>query len=268
MIVIVIAGLLVYLALRPSPLARRPTGCVAGPATQGVQLSPSQAAIAAVIAGVANERGMPTRAVAIAYATALQESKLANLHYGTMDSVGVFQQRPSEGWGTAQQIEDPVYAAGRFFAALAQVPHYQRLPIYEAAQDVQHSADGSAYGQYATMGTDMARAFSGALPHAVWCSYGTGVGKPRLAAAKRGLDSDFGRLGGHVNADPLARVAVRDTRQGWAVASWLVAHAATFGITEIRYLTYEWLASSGSGRWRPLKPGPRTPAATTAVVFG
>ena len=77
---------------------------------------------------------MPPRAVAIAYATALQESKLTNLHYGDRDSVGVFQQRPSEGWGTTKQIEDPVYATDRFFEALAAVRGYLRMPIYAAAQ--------------------------------------------------------------------------------------------------------------------------------------
>jgi hypothetical protein len=217
---------------------------------------------------VASRHGLPTRAVAIAYATALQESKLSNLHYGTMDSVGVFQQRPSEGWGTARQIENPVYAASRFFGALVLVPRYRHLPIDQAAQDVQHSADGSAYEQYAGVGTSLARAFTGTQPHAVWCSYGSSVGRPRLAAAKRGLTSAFGHLGGSVTGDPAAVVKVDDSREGWSVAAWLVSNAASYGISDVRYAGYEWQAAKGSGHWKALKSSRRARPATSAVVFG
>jgi hypothetical protein len=259
-----------YLALKSSPqlLQRRPMTCMAGQGSQQLQLSVSQAGIAATIAGVARRDDLPTRAVAIAYATALQESKLANLHYGTMDSVGVFQQRPSQGWGTARQIENPVYATSRFFAALVQVPRYRHLPIDQAAQDVQRSADGSAYEQYAGVGTSLARAFTGTQPHAVWCSYGSPVGRPRLPAAKRSLTSAFGELGGRVTGDPAAIVKVYDSREGWSVASWLVSHAADYGISDVRYAGYEWRAAKGSGQWEAVKPSRRARPATTTVVFG
>jgi hypothetical protein len=267
-VVIIVAVLISYLALKTTQARLRPTGCVAGPAGQAIGLSPSQADIAATIAGVASARSMPTRAVAIAYATAWQESKLTNLDYGTSDSVGVFQQRPSEGWGTARQIENPVYATGRFFQALARVPRYQRLPIAVAAQDVQHSADGSAYGQYATAGTAMAEAFTGLVPHAVWCSYGSPVGEGRLMAARRALTSAFGTLAGTVKADPEVRVDVTGPHQGWAVAAWLVSNAATFGIQTVDYQSYRWMAAS-SGRWKHVSAsrGGR-PAASTVVDFG
>lgn len=268
--IVVLTGLVVgYLALKSSPqVLRRPTTCMAGQGSQQLQLSVSQAGIAATIAGVASRDGLPTRAVAIAYATALQESKLANLHYGTMDSVGVFQQRPSEGWGTASEIENPVYATSRFFAALVQVPRYRHLPIDQAAQDVQHSADGSAYEQYAGVGTSLARAFTGTQPHAVWCSYGSPIGRPRLAAAKRGLATAFGQLGGRVTGDPAAVVKVYDSREGWSVAAWLVSHAADYGISDVRYAGYEWRAAKGPGQWAALKPSRRARPATATVVFG
>jgi hypothetical protein len=263
-----VIGLLAIKLAGKQPPPPRPTECLVGPANQPVQLSVSQAEIAATIAGVASHRGMPVRAVAIAYATALQESKLANLDYGTLDSVGVFQQRPSEGWGTARQIENPVYATGRFFAALAQVPHYRRLPIYQAAQDVQRSADGSAYAQYSEIGTVMARGFTGAQPHEVLCSYGSPVGRARLAAARTALEDAFGRLGGGALAgDPARRVDVNGLRQGWAVAAWLTTHAAQYGITDVRYAGFQWLAS-GSGRWKPVTDRKHRPAPTAAVVFG
>ena len=250
-VVILIVAVVAYLALKPSARVPPPraTLCVAGPDGQGLELTTGQAAIAATIAGVASDRHMPTRAVAIAYATALQESKLTNLHYGDRDSVGVFQQRPSEGWGTTQQIEDPVYATSRFFEALAAVPNYLHLPIYMAAQAVQHSADGTAYAQYADMGSEMATAFTGSEPRGVWCTYGSAPGKARLAAASQSLTSAFGPLSRHVSGDPAETITGLDPQQGWAVASWLAANASEYGITFVRYQGSQWLGFRGAGHW-------------------
>jgi hypothetical protein len=269
LIVVLIVAVLAYLALKPSPkITPRVTACVAGPNGDGLQLSTSQAAIAATIAGVASRQHMPDRAVAIAYATALQESKLANLHYGDLDSVGVFQQRPSEGWGTTKQIEDPVYATTRFFEALAAVPNYLTLPIYQAAQAVQHSADGSAYAQYADMGAEMATAFTGTEPRAVWCTYASSPGKARLGAASWTLAGAFGPLARHASGDPAETITVRDTRQGWAAASWLVSNASEYGITFVRYLGYQWHGFTGAGHWAKMPSGTRAPADPAALVFG
>jgi hypothetical protein len=268
-VILIVAAVIGYLAVgHAPPTLVRPTACVAGPGTQGVELTPGQAGIAATIAGVAARREMPARAVAIAYATALQESDLADLDYGDRDSVGIFQQRPSEGWGTTRQIENPVYATTRFFAALAQVPHYRRLRISKAAQDVQHSADGSAYGQYAATGTDMASAFTGALPHAVWCSYGSPVGKARLKAARKALASAFGPLAARVSSDPQVSVQVASTHEGWAVAAWLVTNAAVYGISDVHYQGYGWTSGSATGHWARLRAGTRVQAAPAVVVFG
>lgn len=263
-LVVILAAGIGYLILRPRP-APRVTACVAG---RGLQLTTGQAAIAATIAGVASRRDLPARAVAIAYATALQESKLANLHYGDLDSVGVFQQRPSEGWGSARQLEDPVYATGRFFDALTAVPNYQRLPIYVAAQDVQHSADGQAYDQYATVGTALATAFTGTDPHAVWCSYADPALKPSLVAAGQAMTSAFGLIAGAARGDGTMSVQAGSAEQGWAVAAWLVSNAATYGITSVRYQGLEWLGFTGPGRWTPQAGQAAPPAATSSVEFG
>lgn len=268
-VVILIVAFIAYLALKPSVQPpQRMTVCVAGPGDRALELSTSQAAIAATIAGVAARRHMPTRAVAIAYATALQESKLANLSYGDLDSVGVFQQRPSQGWGTAKQIENPVYATTRFFEALAAVPSYLHLPIYVAAQAVQHSADGSAYAQYAGMGSELAAAFSGSSPRQVWCTYGSAPGRARLAAASSTLISTFGPLPSHASGDPARTVIVSNSRQGWAVASWLVSNAPQYGITFVRYQGYQWLGFRGAGHWTTEPNAGRVRAAPSAVVFG
>ena len=87
-----------------------------------VTITPEQAANAATIAEVAWDRGLPDRAVVIALATAQQESGLRNVDYGDRDSLGLFQQRPSMGWGTEAQVQDPEYAAGKFLERLVQVP--------------------------------------------------------------------------------------------------------------------------------------------------
>lgn len=267
-VVILVCGL-IYLILRPStpPAPPRTTGCQADSGPLDLQLSPGQAGIAATIAGVASRRALPARAVAIAYATALQESKLANLHYGDRDSVGVFQQRPSEGWGTVQQIEDPVYATDRFFDALTAIPNYLSLPIYAAAQDVQHSADGSAYGEYAAMGTALATAFTGADPHAVWCSYAAAAGKPRLLAASQALTRAFG-LAGTPGSRRTISIQVGQQQQGWAVAAWLVANAGYFGITSVRYGGYQWSGFTGTGRWAAAPASAGAAGATAQVQFG
>src|SRR5215472_18556917 len=86
------------------------SGCLVQGHGFDVPLTSDQAGLAAIIAGVAARRSMPVRAVAIAYAAALQESDLENLTYGDRDSVGLFQQRPSQGWGTRRQLLDPVFA--------------------------------------------------------------------------------------------------------------------------------------------------------------
>jgi hypothetical protein len=185
-VLVVIAGLIYLVVSKRMPLIPPPpTSCTALSGKNELPLSVGQAGIAATIAGVATKRDMPVRAVTIAYAAALQESKLTDLDYGDRDSVGVFQQRPSEGWGSTKQIEDPVYATTRFFEALAAVPNYLHMPLSMAAQAVQHSADGSAYAQYADMGSEMATAFTGSEPRGVWCTYGSAPGSARMAAASQ-----------------------------------------------------------------------------------
>jgi hypothetical protein len=229
------------------------SGCQAAAAHQSVLLDTQQASIAATIAGVAHEQSMPRAAVTIAYATAMQESKLHDLTYGDMDSVGVFQQRPSQGWGPRAKLENPVYATTKFFRALRAVHGYQTMPVYQAAQAVQHSADGSAYIQYERMATEMASAFTGQRGHAVYCwSTAASPRYPDAAAITRGLTSTFGQP-----TAVLARTAQRHTmlmpvarpKLGWSVASWLVTHASAYGVHQVRFAGYQWRAAAGSKGW-------------------
>jgi hypothetical protein len=252
-----------------TPVPQLGTGCLVRAKGFDVPLSADQAGIAATIAGVARDRAMPVRAVTIAYATALQESDLENLPYGDRDSVGVFQQRPSQGWGTRAELLNPVYATTRFFAALAAVPGYQRLPVYRAAQDVQRSADGYAYSQYSTQGAAMAGGFAGWNARSVWCWYGSGVsGRGKLAIAVRGLTTAFGALRAAHFGDPIMTVRVPSHAVGWSVAFWLVTHASSYGLRTVRFSGYQWAAARGQDGWSKAGRSPHWPVAKLTVSFG
>jgi hypothetical protein len=249
-VVVIAAAVGGYVAFqRVAPLLAS-SACEVKTHGQTFRLDTSQAGLAATIAGVARRHALPARAVTIAYAAALQESKLQNLHFGDRDSVGVFQQRPSEGWGTTRQLEDPVYATTRFFQALARVPGYQQLPVYKAAQAVQHSADGTAYIQYQQMADGLARGFTGHDPRSVWCWYRKPAGqRARLTAASQELARAFGQLPTHTSGDPKLTLDVPRNAEGWSVAAWLVSHASRYGLRDVRYGHYEWRAADGGRGW-------------------
>jgi hypothetical protein len=111
---------------------------------------------AQAIARVAHDRGLPERAVVIALATAYQESGLRNLNYGDRDSLGLFQQRPSMGWGTPAQVRTPTYAAGKFLERLVNVPNWQTRPLWESSDLVQRSAFPRAYSRHEALATALA----------------------------------------------------------------------------------------------------------------
>jgi hypothetical protein len=232
------------------------SGCQVKASHAAMALDPEQASVAATIAGVAQRRGLPRRAVVIAYAAGMQESKLHNLGYGDRDSVGVFQQRPSQGWGPARKLRDPVYATTRFFQVLAGIHGYRRMPVYQAAQDVQRSADGYAYIQYQRPAAHLADAFTGAQPHAVWCwSPTASKAAADLADAQHELFKTFGPLGVRLAASPHDSPAllVRPSQPaaGWAVAAWLVTHAYRYHLRDVRYAGFGWHAASGTAGWTP-----------------
>jgi hypothetical protein len=155
----------VALAVAGTGLTRPRSSCAAatvGSATVGgVSVDAGQLANARIIYAVGAALGLPQRAEIVALATAMQESDLQNLPYGTADSLGLFQQRPSEGWGTVAQIMDPVTSARAFYEALVKVGDWQALPVTEAAQAVQRSQFPDAYGQWQPMATQLVATFAG-----------------------------------------------------------------------------------------------------------
>jgi cell wall-associated NlpC family hydrolase len=114
----------------------------------GVRLDAGQLANAWIIYAVGAGLGLPERAEVVAVATALQESALQNLPYGSGNSLGLFQQEPSQGWGTVAQIMNPVYAARAFYQRLEGISDWQSLPVTVAAQDVQRSGQPDAYQRW------------------------------------------------------------------------------------------------------------------------
>jgi hypothetical protein len=144
--VIVVGGFGYWLGQQERAIAADPD-CVSQ-AQHELRLDDEQLANAATIAQVGRELDMPERAVVVALATALQESSLRNLDYGDRDSLGLFQQRPSQGWGSPDEVQDPVYAAGAFYRTLRKVDGWQELRITDAAQRVQRSAFPEAYEKW------------------------------------------------------------------------------------------------------------------------
>jgi hypothetical protein len=172
-------------------LTGAPTECTAQANGERVALQPQQAANAATIGAVASSRRLPERALAIALTTALQESELRNLREGDRDSLGLFQQRPSQGWGTAQHIMDPVYSANEFFDELVKIPGYADLPPAVAAQQVQHSGYPQAYAKRVGAASVLASALSGRVP-SLSCRVAPESGAGSVAAVQAQLTREFG----------------------------------------------------------------------------
>jgi hypothetical protein len=224
-----------------------------------VTLDSVQMANAATISAIGIRRGMPERAVVVALATALQESKLENLDDGDRDSIGLFQQRPSQGWGTVDEIKDPRYAANKFYASLKRVKGWESMRITDAAQKVQRSAYPNAYEKWADEASVLARALTGRETAAVAC---TVTGTPALrgaaatAALTEGLKLDWGkRLASSNLAEQAAglTLGVSDASTGWRYAHWLVSHAEGTGLEWVRFGDLEWHAPDG--KWQPVIAG-------------
>lgn len=130
---------------------------------------------------------VPPRGQVVALATALQESGLRNLAYGDRDSLGLFQQRPSQGWGTAEQVRDPVHASRRFYQALLEVDGWESMTVAQAAQAVQRSAYPDAYAKWEPLATALQKAIARTLPQGG--GDGTSAGRPVADGGCSGEDA-------------------------------------------------------------------------------
>ncbi|MFD8230607.1 heavy metal transporter [Streptomyces sp. NPDC059696] len=270
------------------------------------EFTPEQAVNAATITAVGTARGLPERAVTIALATALQESALRNIRHGDRDSLGLFQQRPSQGWGTPKEIMDPTYSAGEFYDHLVKVPGYTRLPLTVAAQRVQRSGFPQAYAKHEPDAALLAAALTGQSAATLTCE-----GRPAATRAsgpdgvRAALVRDFGRdvlepagaeVGGAPTAAPTASPSAADgtgghtvtlpvtsgtgaaagrspDRRGWQLAHWAVANASELHIARVTYAGREWVAGNTASQWRDGAPkaaagAERDAAAVRIVTMG
>lgn len=233
---------------------------------------------ASTINAVGLARGVPEQARVIALATAWQESRLRNLDHGDRDSVGLFQQRPSQGWGSVAEIMDPVYASGKFYDALLQVPGWQQLPLTEAAQAVQYSAFPDAYAQWEHNARILAAALGGTQPVTLSCRAGavastaaaparppvpgSGAAAPELSTVLAAAQAELGGLSvNSVASDGRAATvtaSLPDTTTavaGRALAAWAVAHATTMRVTDVSVADRMWTDHSWRAAEHPMPDG-------------
>lgn len=172
---------------------------------------------AKIIAATGIQLNIPARGQVIALATALQESALRNLDHGDADSLGLFQQRPSQDWGTRDQILDPVYASKKFYSALKSVSGWESMPLTVAAQKVQKSRTPTAYAKHEPLATALQNAIAPTLGASVDSATGTIANPFNLACATQVDESQYGTIeagrlpAGYqipANAKPAARAAI------------------------------------------------------------
>ena len=264
-IVLVTGGVVLLFELGVGPFPD-PEGCRADVDGVEVDISTTQAENASLIAAIAVRRGLPARAASIALATAFQESKLHNLDYGDADSVGLFQQRPSQGWGTRSQLLDPVYATNAFYDALQKVDGYQDMRITEAAQRVQRSGFPEAYEAHAEDARALASALTGYSPggrfscvvHADPSHHGT-AGKVTRAVTRAYGGLPVHRTGVRQDLTVAVGRSAAGNRLGWSVAQFLVAQAHRLHVTAVSFDGKRWTVGSASSKgWVRSGQTPRT----------
>ncbi|PRY57955.1 hypothetical protein [Glycomyces artemisiae] len=229
-------------ALRPSQ-----TGCYFTTGIGETHLTSEQAANAATISAVGLRDGMDERAVAVAITTAMQESELKNVEYGHDDSLGLFQQRPSMGWGSEEELMDPVYASFKFYEKLRRTDGWEDMTLAEAAQAVQVSAYPDLYEQWEEDATVIAAVFAGGKEGGIGCVKGNA---PEVTADPELLAEAFAyHWGAEVSEVDGTTVVVdpSDAAEGWNRAAWAVARSYDYSITSVAYGGMVWAA--GEDGW-------------------
>jgi hypothetical protein len=214
-------------AVPPQPGDER---CVATVKDRDVELDLDQAHYASIVVGVSVRRGLAARAGSIALATVYQETGIRNLDYGDRDSVGLFQQRPSQGWGTEKQLMDPYYATTKFYNALVRVQRWESRDITEVAQAVQRSAYPDAYADHEPDARVLASALTGQTERALTCLvHDEADGDAKGLASS--LDTTF-RTDARAT-DKVVTVTAKTQRLAWAYAQYAVANASRHGVVRV-----------------------------------
>jgi hypothetical protein len=238
----------------------QPPSCEASANGTTFEVTPEQMANVATIAGISVKRHLPARAATIALATARQESKFTNLDYGDRDSLGLFQQRPSQGWGTPDQVRDPVYATNAFYDVLVKIEGYRSMEITDVAQRVQRSAFPEAYADHEPEGRVFASALTGHSAAALTCRLDSDS-KPGGAAARAPFLAALGREQVSVGTSALpgtaagVRLAVSDRTLAWSLAQWSVASAQRLGVARVYVDGRVWSRADADERWAASSDG-------------
>jgi hypothetical protein len=232
-------------------------------------LTPAQARYAAEIAVIGYGRGLDNQAVTIAIATAVQESKLSNIGYGHADSIGLFQQRPSQGWGSKEEILNPDFAINSFYDALSKID-YDHISVTEAAQEVQKSAYPEAYAAHENLARTFATAYQGGYPKALTCEIGVdgaGLSETLPASAKAAFPKASVTEKTSQTGDSAKSITIDRSILGangseldnltWQAAFWGVSVAKEYGISDVSVSGHRW--TSASSAWEDtendIKPG-------------
>lgn len=224
-------------------------------------LTHEQAINTSIIVGESIRRGLPARAATIALVTAYQESDLRNLEYGDRDSVGLFQQRPSQGWGTVEQIMDPWYSAGKFYEHLVLVPDWETGVINDVAQAVQRSGHPDAYAKHEAKGRAWASALTGFSPATVRC-----IDRSGTTANAAELTQFMAMVWGEtVVANPVEltlQVSTPNENVNWSVAQLAMLRGSIAGVSAVQVAEQSWTNSGNEyATWQPA-----TPAASPVLI--
>ncbi|WP_375430427.1 hypothetical protein [uncultured Friedmanniella sp.] len=212
--------------------------CVATAGESSVVLSLEQAHLTSIIVGLSVRRGLAPRAASIAMATVYQESGIRNLDGGDRDSVGLFQQRPSQGWGTVKQLKDPYYATGAFYDALVKVKGWEDGDITEVAQQVQRSGFPDAYRDHEADGRVLASVLTGRSTAGISC-----LERQDRAGNSDGLVTAMEKTLGtvdHAVDGPTVTVRAGKATLAWAYGQHAVANAARYGVVSVTVADRTW----------------------------
>ena len=256
-VLVIAAGVGAFWWLRSRNLTEPVPGqqrCVAtGNNKKSTVVDLEQAHFASIIAGVSVRRGLPPRAASIALATAYQETGIRNLDYGDRDSVGLFQQRPSQGWGSKQQLMDPYYATGRFYDALVKIDNWETADISDVAQKVQFSGYPEAYRDHEADARILASTLTGQSPAGFSCLDRSGT-----SGDAKGLRSSLQRTFGNLDdssEDSVVTIRANGERRAWAYAHFAVANAELYGVTTVKIGNRSWQTQDFNlPEWREASP--------------
>lgn len=266
---LVFAGNRLLSALRRTTTVPVAEQCVARSGDASFPLSAEQAMNASIIVSESIRRGLPARAATIALATAMQESRLQNIDYGDRDSVGLFQQRPSQDWGTVEQIMNPWYSSGQFYDHLVRVRNWQSGDINDVAQAVQRSGVPDGYRKHVESAKVWASVLTGNSTAGLTCLNRTAKAEyPNTKALSQILSIG---LKGNVTSTRSGKtltLTAKSPALAWAAAAMTMSTLQNEPINTITVGTQTWTHSTEQlGTWQQGTPSATAKNTVVVVTF-